>query len=139
MFKKILVPIDLSHTELLSRAISAACMLAKSYQAEIVFAGVYGNVPSAAANFPDEYRAKLEAFATQQGNAHEISASGLPVFSHDPTAELCSLILSAIDETRSDCVVMASHVPGWVEHIFHSNAGYVASHSKVSVFVIRES
>jgi hypothetical protein len=32
---------------------------------------------------------------------------------------------------------MASHVPGLPEHIFASNAGAVASHAGMSVFVVR--
>ena len=32
---------------------------------------------------------------------------------------------------------MASHVPGLPEHFFASNAGALASHAEVSVFVIR--
>ena len=36
-----------------------------------------------------------------------------------------------------DLVVMASHVPGFREYIFHSNAGFLASHTDLSVFVVR--
>jgi nucleotide-binding universal stress UspA family protein len=32
---------------------------------------------------------------------------------------------------------MTSHVPGVIEHVFSSNAGYVASHAKCSVVVLR--
>ena len=139
MFKKILVPVDLSHKDALARAIIVAGSLAKASQAEIVFAGIYGSVPSSGAHFPDEFKAKLGEFAAEQAQNLGVSITALPVFSQDTTAELCSLILSTIDETGSDAVVMASHVPGWIEHVFHSNAGYFASHAKVSVFMVRNS
>ena len=37
----------------------------------------------------------------------------------------------------ADLVIMASHVPGMLEHIFSSHGGYIAQHAKVSVFVVR--
>jgi len=44
---------------------------------------------------------------------------------------------AAAKEAGCDLVVMASHVPGFREHILSSNAGYVASHAPISVFVVR--
>jgi len=32
---------------------------------------------------------------------------------------------------------MASHEPGFFEHIFSSHGGYIAQHAKVSVLVVR--
>jgi nucleotide-binding universal stress UspA family protein len=32
---------------------------------------------------------------------------------------------------------MGSHVPGFAEHLFSSNAGYLASHTDISVFIVR--
>lgn len=137
MFKKILVPVDLGHLETLSRALRVACELAKSHDAEVVYASVYGNQSRTGLPQPNDYADELEAFAERQGAAQGISASALPIFSHDPDAELSSALVSAAGEIGADAIVMASHIPGWVEHIFHSNAGYVACHSTASVFVVR--
>ncbi|MFT5511440.1 MAG: nucleotide-binding universal stress UspA family protein [Hyphomicrobiaceae bacterium] len=137
MFSKILVPVDLGHLEDLSRALETAAEMAKAQNAEVVYVGVYGNLRSSAAPNPKEYTDKLAAFSDEQASIHGISTTPFPVFSHDPQAELTSLLLSAAIDTMSDVIVMASHVPGWVEHVFHSNAGYIASHASVSVFVIR--
>ena len=60
MFKKILVPVDLAHLDNLSRALSAAAALAKSQNADVVYAGVYGNVPQADLPNPDDYANALE-------------------------------------------------------------------------------
>lgn len=137
MFKKILVPVDLGHLETLSRALGVAGDLAKSNGAEIVYASVYGNQSIPGLPQPNEHADALEAFAAREGAAQGISASALPIFSHDPDAELGSALVSAAGEIDADAIVMASHIPGWVEHIFHSNAGYVACHSSASVFVVR--
>lgn len=137
MFTKILVPVDLGHLDELSRALDAAAEMAKSHKAEVVYVGVYGSVPTEAASNPADYTNKLKAFAEQQAEAHGITATSVPVFSHDPDVELTSALLSATVDAGADVIVMASHIPGWVEHVFHSNAGYIASHAKVSVFVVR--
>ncbi|MFY0613942.1 MAG: universal stress protein [Hyphomicrobiaceae bacterium] len=137
MFSRILVPVDLGHLESLARALDVAAEMAKAHTAEVVYVGVYGTLRSPAAANPQEYTDKLTAFSEQQAAAHGISTRSLPVFSHDPQAELTSLLLSAATDAQADVIVMASHIPGWVEHVFHSNAGYIASHAPISVFVIR--
>ena len=137
MFKKIMVPVDLGHLENLSRALDAAAEMAKSHEAEVAYIGVYGNVPHTNLPAAEDYTSELKAFSDRQAAAHGITTTSLPVFSHDPEAELTSALLSTSSDIGADVIVMASHIPGWTEHIFHSNAGYVASHAPVSVFVVR--
>ena len=57
--------------------------------------------------------------------------------SHDPTIDLDDVLEKASEKLGADLIVMASHVPGFAERIFASNAGYLASHSHASVFVVR--
>ena len=137
MFTKIMVPIDLGHLDDLAQALAAAAQMAKSHNAEVIYVGVYGNVPTEAVPPAQDYSAELEAFADSQAAAHGIATTSIPVFSHDPQAELASALLSAATDAKADVIVMASHIPGWAEHIFHSNAGYIASHAPISVFVVR--
>lgn len=137
MFKKIMFPVDLGALDALERALDIAVRLARAGNAELCFVGVYGSAPSADAHYTAEYRDKLTAFAEQQGAAHKLKTSTHPAFSHDPGVEIASTLLDAIGEIGADAVVMASHIPGWMEHIFHSNAGYVACHAPISVFVVR--
>ena len=137
MFNRVLVPVDLNHLDKLSRALGVAAELAKSHRAEVLYLGIYDSVPSEAASGTEEFTAKLNAFAEEQSNSLGVNTKAVPTFSHDTEAELTSLILSAAADNDVDAIVMASHIPGWVEHVFHSNAGYVASHAKVSVFVVR--
>ena len=51
--------------------------------------------------------------------------------------ELDDALAKAASELNCDLVVMGSHVPGFTEHVFASRAGYLASHSNLSVFVVR--
>lgn len=137
MFKHVMVPVDITQLESLSRALQAAADLAKTHGAGLTYVGVHESVPTEAASDSADYAAKLKAFAEQQAAAHGITTAFLPVLSHDPGAELGSALLSTISDIGADVIVMASHVPGWVEHVFHSNAGYIACHAPVSVFVVR--
>lgn len=137
MFTKIMVPVDLEHVERLAKALGVATDLAKHYGIPVCYVGVTAGTPGAIAHTPEEYAAKLEAFRVEQVSGHSIEATCQAIVSHDPTAELDEKLLQAVGEIGADVVVMGSHVPGLPEHIFASNAGYVAAHARVSVFVIR--
>lgn len=138
MYTKIMVPVDLRHIERLEKALTSAADLAKLYDVPVCYVGVSSSAPSEVAHNADEYAEVLEAFAQDQSTKYGLkSATSKACISHDPTVDLDSTLMKAAEETHSDLIVMASHVPGLVEHVFASNAGYVASYAKVSVFVIR--
>lgn len=137
MHRKIMVPVDLEHLEQLDRALEEARALAALHEAELVYVGVTAPTPSPVAHTPAEYAARLETFATEEGVRAGRPASAYPIVSHDPAADLDAKLLEAIAAVNADLVVMASHRPGWREHMFSSNAGYIASHAPVSVMVVR--
>jgi nucleotide-binding universal stress UspA family protein len=137
MYSKIMVPVDMAHIERLEKAITTATDLAKHYRTPICFIGVTVGGPTEVAHNPEEYAAKIEAFGEAQSSAHglEIETAAYP--SHDPAADLDKVLVAAAKDKGADLIVMASHVPGFKEHIFASNAGAVASHADMSVFVVR--
>lgn len=137
MYKKVMVPVDLSHVDRLDKAINTATELARLYSIPVCFAGVTTETPSAVAHNPAEYAKKLKAFGAEQSKAHGIAIEVAAYPSHDPTVDLDKVLIAAAAENGADLIVMASHVPGLPEHIFASNAGAVASHAAVSVFVVR--
>lgn len=137
MYKNILVPVDLDHVERLDKALSTAADLAKRYGSPVCYVGVTAATPGPVAHNPQEYTGKLAAFAKEQAARHGIEASAKTVVSHDPAVDLDQTLMHAVDEVGADLVVMASHLPGLPEHVFATNAGYLANHARVSVFVIR--
>lgn len=137
MFKKIMVPVDLAHQDHLDRALSAAADLAKHYAADLYCVGVTTGTPGAVAHNPKEYADKLAAFAKQEGEKRGLEIKNQAYSSHDPAVDLDDTLMKAISELGIDLVVMGSHKPGLPEHIFASNAGYLASHTSISVFVVR--
>lgn len=137
MYSKIMVPVDLAHLDKLGKALATAADLATHYRVPICYVGVTAPSPSAVAHTPQEFADRLEAFGRAEADARGVETTTSAYTSHDPATDLDDVLMRAVDETGSDLVVMASHVPGLPEHIFSSNAGYLASHAKVSVLVVR--
>ena len=137
MYSKMMVPVDLMHVERLGKALETAADLARHYSTTVCYVGVTPETPSEVAHTPQEFASKLDAFAAEQAKKYGLEVHSLALASHDLSVDLDKTLLSAIQESGADLVVMASHVPGFADHIFASNAGAVASHAEVSVFVIR--
>jgi len=137
MYSKIMVPVDLAHTDRLAKAIDAAGALAKLWGAELVFVAVAAAVPGSIAHNPDEFGKKLDAFAEEQGASHGVTATAHAVISHDPATDLDPTLLDAVEDTGADLVVMASHIPNLTDYVWPSNGGTVATRASASVFVVR--
>ncbi|TDO09886.1 MULTISPECIES: universal stress protein [Halomonas] len=137
MFKKIMVPVDLAHLELIEPSLQAAADLAKHYQAEVCYVGVTASTPGSVARTPEEFAQKLEAFAKKRGDIHGQPVSSKTIVSPDPIADLDDTLIKAIDEVGADLVVMPTHPPKHVDAIMPSHGGKVATHTQASVFLVR--
>ncbi len=137
MFKKIMVPIDLTHADRLKKAMQTAADLSKHYRIPVCYVGVTAETPGALGHNPAEYAKKLEDFGKAQAAEYGHQVTTKAYASHDPTTDLDDTLLNAVRETGADLVVMASHVPGIVDYIWPSNGGKIASHSDASVLVVR--
>ncbi|WP_034854948.1 universal stress protein [Sinorhizobium sojae] len=137
MYTKIMVPVDLAHVEKLQRALDTAANLSKLYNAPVAYVGVTAAAPGPLGHNAAEYAARLEAFAKDQGARHGISTQSKSVVSHDPAVDLSDALVEAVKTTGSDLVVMATHIPNVVDHIWPSNGGRLATHTNASVFLVR--
>lgn len=138
MYKKIMVPIDLAHTDRIEKALVTAADLSKHYGAPVCYVGVTTTLPGEVAHNPEEYQQKLHRFGQEQAQKYGLQSAEARVYtSHDPAVDLDDKLLDAIKDVGADLVVMATHVPGLPEHIFASNGGAVAGHAEVSVFLVR--
>ena len=137
MINKIMVPVDLAHKDDLENAISQAGQISKLNSATIHSVGVTSSAPTEVAKTPDSYGAKLKAFAKEVSDKTGCPVEPISLVDVDVTADLGHVLLDKSDELKVDLIVMASHVPGLMEHVIASNAGYVASHAKCSVYVVR--
>lgn len=137
MFKSILVPVDLAHADSLGKAIATAADLGKHFGASVTFLGATSPEPNELGHSPEEFGARLAAFAAEQGEAAGVEIAARHVIAHDPAVDLVDVLIRAVRETGADLVVMASHQPGMAEHVFASHGGAMASHAPTSVMVIR--
>ncbi|MEO1407642.1 MAG: universal stress protein [Pseudomonadota bacterium] len=137
MYKNIMVPVDLAHPDKLTKALGVAADLGKHYGAKITAVGVTGSAPTEVAASPDEFADALRAFTSAQSAVHGITFAAKSMVSPDPAIDLDDTLAKAARELDCDLVVMASHIPGFAEYIFASQAGYLAAHSDLSVFIVR--
>jgi nucleotide-binding universal stress UspA family protein len=137
MYHIIMIPVDLEHVGQLDKALATSVDLARLYDAELFVVGVTSSAPGAVAHNPTEYAQKLEAFAAEQTKQRGIQFSAKAVTSPDPAIDLDDTLKATAAEIGADLVIMASHVPSFIEYIFASRAGYLASHTGISVFVVR--
>lgn len=137
MYKTIMIPVDLEHSDQLEKALATGADLAKHYGAQLYAVSVTSTAPGPVAGHPSDYAQKLEVFSAEQTAMRGVQFKTKVMVSHDPPADLENTLKKAGSEIGADLVVMASHVPGFLEYIFSSRAGYLASHSDLSVFVVR--
>jgi len=137
MFKKILVPVDLAHLEALQRSLTVCADLARHHGAEVCYLGITATTPGTVARSPEEYEQKLRDFAAEQGKVHGQPTSALCISSPDPVADLDDHIIEAIRTEGADLVLMATHLPRHLDAIVPAHGGKIASHTDVSVFLVR--
>ena len=137
MFSKIMVPVDLVHKDSLQKALDVAGDMARHYDATIDVVSVGGELPGELGHTPREFGDQLQGFADDLREKYGVTVKADPLMAHDPSVETTSELLKAIDKIGVDLVIMASHKPGFIEHIFSSHGGYIAQHAKCSVFVVR--
>ncbi len=137
MFNNIAVPIDLAHADKQHKAIAIAAAMAKPSQASVVLVGVTTTAPSSVAHDADEYAQKLADFAAAQSKILGITLASKAVASVDISIDLEKQLDRVVHEVGADLVVMASHVPGFHDFMFKSHAKYFASHTDVSVLIVR--
>lgn len=137
MYKHIMLPVDLRHTDQLDKAVAIAADLAKHYGAKAHMVSVTGAPTSDVAHSPEEFADKLARFAREQGESHGVTFEPKAEIDPDPAVDLDNSLRDAIHELGVDLVVMASHVPTLWDYLSASNAGHLASHADVSVLVVR--
>lgn len=137
MFKTIAIPIDLAHVDKQQKAIAIAADMAKSYQASMVLVGVTTTAPSSLAHDPEEYAQKLADLAAEQSKTLGVTLASKAVASVDISIDLEKQLDRVVHEIGADLVVMATHVPGLHDFLFRSHTKYFASHTDVSVLIVR--
>ena len=137
MYRRIGIPVDLGHTDALEKAIETAAALAQTFGAALDLVAVTSPSPSAVARDPHAFGEKLAAYAEDCSARHGVAFTAHARVCDDPTVELERTLSDAFHELGADLLVVASHVPGLREYVFASHGGWLASHTDLSVFIVR--
>lgn len=137
MYRHIMVPIDLAQLPAQRKALDAAAALAGAFDAAVTYVGVAAPAASGVAHSPEEHRAKLDAFAAQEGARIGGRAAARLVTVSDPATEIDAALRTALDELAADLVVMATHAPGLADRLWSGHGATLAAHAPASVLLVR--
>jgi nucleotide-binding universal stress UspA family protein len=141
MYKKILLPLDLSEKEMCRLAIEAALPIARSSNAQLRLITVQPLVPIALIdyippNFDDEMRETAERELREAAEKIDFPKENLS--STVRFGAIYPEILAEADDWGADLIVVGSHRPTMATYLLGSNAKTIVRHAKCSVLVARE-
>ena len=136
LYKKIIVPVALGHTDVASGMIAVARKLADGAP-EIVLTHIVEELPTyVAAEIPGGYQAKLKSAAVEE-LTKVAERAGIKAEIDVRTGYASSTILTVAEEHKADAIVIASHRPGLEDYFLGSTAARVVRHAKCTVVVLR--
>ena len=142
MFKSVLLTIDLNNPASWEKALPQAIEIVRASKGTLHIMSVVNDLrnPMVASFFPEDFESKAVEAASKA--LDELVARDVPEDvdskEHLAVGEIHHEILKAIEDTKCDLVVMASHKPDRVrEFLVGSNADRVVRRSSVSVLVVR--
>lgn len=134
MYKNILVPVALDHERDVATALDIAKALALD-GATITALTVVEAVPSyIMAGFPENQAERNRASALEALRAELGAAEAKPVV---VTGHAARAILDYAEGHEVDCIVIASHRPGFQDFFLGSTAARVVRHAPCAVHVVR--
>ena len=140
MYRRILVPIDLSDVELAKPAIATALMMAKESNGSVRLINVLPVTPVMLAEYvPPDFEAQQRVSA-EEAIAIVARETGLAPDKISTAVLLGNVDREILDEAkrmRADLIVMSSHRPAMRTYFLGSNAGHVVRYAKCSVLVLR--
>jgi nucleotide-binding universal stress UspA family protein len=140
MYKHILVPIDLSDTELAKPAIEAAVSLARASGGSVRLINVLPMTPVMLAEYvPPDFDVQQRKSA-EEAMTIVAGECDLPRARVSGTVRQGGIYHEVLEEAKAidaDLIVMTSHRPAMRTYFLGSNAGHVVRYAKCSVLVVR--
>ncbi len=141
MYKKILVPVDLSDLEIAAPAVNAAVRLAEWTGAALRLVNIQQILPASYMDYvPPEFDAQQREWAEAEMKAVQAKVT-LPPERVSMIVRIGGIypeILAEAEEWGADLIVIGSHRPAMSTYLLGSNAKTVVRHAKCSVLVVRE-
>jgi nucleotide-binding universal stress UspA family protein len=140
MFKSILVPIDLSDTDLTKPAIDTAATLSKTYSGTVRLLNVMPMTPVMLAEYvPADFDAQQRQ-SSEEALKIVAQESGIEPSRISTAVRQGGIYHEILEEAEScgaDLIVMTSHRPAMRTYFLGSNAGHVVRYATCSVLVVR--
>jgi len=140
MYKSILVPVDLTDTDLAKPAIEAAVAMAQGAGGTVRLVNVQPLTPVMLAEYvpPDfEEQQKQSAHGALAIIAQECGLGADRVSFAVRQGGIYHEVLEEAKEVGADLIVMSSHRPAMRTYFLGSNAGHVVRYAPCSVLVVR--
>jgi nucleotide-binding universal stress UspA family protein len=141
MYRRILVPIDLSDVDLAKPAVATAVMMAKQTNGALRLVNVLPVTPAVLIEYvPPDFDAQQRASA-DEAIAIVAAETGLAPSKISTVVRQGNVDREILDEAKSmnaDLIVMSSHRTGVRTYFLGSNAGHVVRYASCSVLVVRQ-
>lgn len=136
MYKNILIPVDMAHTEKAAEMISAAKKMADE-GTSFTLANIIHSVPAMAEmSVPQEYFEMAEDEARK--SLEKIAAdNGLSATVELRTGQPANEILQLQNDVGVDLIIVGSHKPGLQDYLLGSTASRVVRHAQCPVLIMR--
>ncbi len=140
MFKKILVPVDLTEPEFAKPAVDAAVELARASGGEVRIVNVLPMTPVMLAEYVPADFDSQQRQTSEEALAIVARESGIEASRISGVVRQGGIYHEILEEAaaiKADLIVMTSHRPAMRTYFLGSNAGHVVRYAKCSVLVVR--
>jgi nucleotide-binding universal stress UspA family protein len=141
MYKKILIPVDLSEPEMSQIAIDAALALGQADMAALRLINVQPLVPVAFVDYiPPNFDNEMRDLAEKDlaGVAARVNLPQERISSTVRFGAVYPEVLAEAEDWGADLIVVGSHRPTMSTYLLGSNANTIVRHAKSSVLVVRQ-
>lgn len=136
MYRRILVPVDMSHTERGNTAVEAAKKLADDGTI-ITLVNIIEDVPGYVMTALPEGVIKEQKTRAQKALAGIATEAGVKADVEVGHGRAHTAILNIAKKLDADLIIVASHEPGLQDYLLGSTASRVVRHATCAVLVIR--
>ena len=140
MFKRILVPVDLTEPEFAKPAIDTAIELARASGGIVRVVNVLPMTPVMLAEYVPADFDEQQRQSAEEAMAVLAKESGLEAARFSTVVRQGGIYHEVLEEAKllpADLIVMSSHRPAMKTYFLGSNAGHVVRYAKCSVLVVR--
>lgn len=138
MFKKVLIPVDVTARADTQKLLKAAKTLTDGWACEIHVATVVPTVsmPIVGSYFDKDFEAESAAAAAKELTS-AVADANIDAREHVFTGTVYDTVINMASKLDADLIVIGAHQPEVRDYLLGSNAARVVRHSKCSVLVLR--